>query len=59
MASNGSVPGPPGYQDITKIYNQALSKPSNKEELQVAEAERSIKFKASHTILIGFFLWIG
>lgn len=59
MASNGPSPALLGYEDLTKQYNRVVSKPLDKEELQELEKQRSIQFKASHTLLIGFFLWIG
>ena len=59
MSSNGSVPGSSGYQDLTALYNKAQSRPTNRIKLQETEKQKAVKFKASHALLVGFFVWIG
>ena len=60
MDSNGSIPGLVGYEDIADQYNNAVSKKGgiNKQELAAKNKQKEIQFKASHVLLIGFFLWI-
>ena len=61
MDLNGSIPGLGGYQDIADQYNSAVAKKGgiNRQELAAKNKEKEIQFKASHALLIGFFLWIA
>ena len=61
MDQNGSLPGLVGYEDIASHYNKAVAKKGgvNKQELAAKNKQKEIQFKASHTVLIGFFLAIA
>lgn len=61
MDQNGSVPGLSGYEEIATHYNRAVGKKGgvNKQDLAAKNKQKEIQFKASHTVLIGFFLWIA
>ena len=60
MDPNGSLPGLVGYEDIADQYNTAVARKGgiNKQELAAKNKQKEIEFKASHALLIGFFLWI-
>ena len=61
MNVNGSVPGLGGYQEIADQYNDAVGKKGgiDRQELAAKNKQKEIQFKASHGLLIGFFLWIA
>ena len=46
------------FKDVTAHYNDAKDRASQDDEMQDTNRTKEIQFKASHTVLIFFFLWI-
>ncbi len=46
------------YKDITSQYNDSKDRGQPEIDIQTINRRKEIQFKASHFLLIGFFLWI-
>ena len=46
------------YKDITSQYNESKDKAQPDIDIQAINRRKEVQFKASHFLLIGFFLWI-
>lgn len=58
IAQNGSATASSEYKDITSQYNDSKEKGQPDIDIQAINRRKEIQFKASHFLLIGFFLWI-
>lgn len=56
--SNGLAAGSLAFKDVTVQYNNAEERVSQDAEIQNINMRKEIQFKASHILLMGFFLWI-
>ncbi len=56
--SNGLAAGSLPFKDVTVQYNDAKERVSQDAEIQDTNMRKEIQFKASHVLLMGFFLWI-
>lgn len=46
------------YKDITSQYNDIKDREQPGIDIQAINRRKEIQFKASHFLLIGFFMWI-
>lgn len=46
------------FKDVTACYNDAKDRASQEAEMRDKNKAKEIQFKASHALLIFFFLWI-
>ena len=58
IAQNGPATAFSTYKDITSQYNDSKDKAKSDIDIQAINRRKEIQFKASHSLLIGFFLWI-
>ena len=58
IAHNGPATASSTYKDITSQYNDSKDKAQPDIDIQAINRRKEIQFKASHFLLIGFFLWI-
>lgn len=58
IAQNGSATASSEYKDITSQYNDSKDRGQVDIDIQAINRRKEIQFKASHILLIGFFLWI-
>ena len=58
IAQNGSATASSEYKDITSQYNDSKDRGPSDIDIQEINRRKEIQFKASHVLLIGFFLWI-
>ena len=58
IAHNGPTTASSTYKDITSQYNDSKDKAQPDIDIQAINRRKEIQFKASHFLLIGFFLWI-
>lgn len=58
IAQNGSATASSEYKDITSQYNNKKDQGRGDIDSQETNRRKEIQFKASHVLLIGFFLWI-
>ena len=58
IAQNGSATASSEYKDITSQYNDSKDRERADIDIQATNRRKEIQFKASHVLLIGFFLWI-
>ena len=58
IAQNGPATASSTYKDITSEYNYSKDKAKSDIDIQAINRRKEIQFKASHFLLIGFFLWI-
>ena len=58
LPRNGSAAGPSEYKDITSQYNDSKDRGHPDIDIQAINRRKEVLFKASHFLLIGFFLWI-
>ena len=56
--SNGPAAGSLEFKDVTVQYNNARDRASQNAEIRDLNLRKEIQFKASHVLLVGFFLWI-
>ena len=56
--SNGLAAESLGFKDVTVQYNNAKELASQDADIRETNLRREIQFKASHVLLVGFFLWI-
>ena len=56
--SNGPAAGSLEFKDVTVQYNNARDRVSQNAEIRDLNLRKEIQFKASHVLLVGFFLWI-
>ena len=56
--SNGLAAGSLAFEDVTVQYNSAKERVSQDARIQDINMRKEIQFKASHVLLMGFFLWI-
>ena len=56
--SNGPAAGSLEFKDVTVQYNNARDQVSHDAEIRDVNLRKEIQFKASHVLLVGFFLWI-
>lgn len=54
MEQNGSAQ----YKDVTAQYNDAKARGDQGRDIADTNRRKEIQFKASHILLVGFFLWI-
>lgn len=55
---NGSPAAPSGFKDVTSQYNDSKDRGQSATDIQAINRKKEVLFKASHFLLIGFFLWI-
>lgn len=55
---NGSPAAPSGVKDVTSHYNDSKDRGQPAIDIQAINRKKEVLFKASHFLLIGFFLWI-
>ena len=58
IAQNGPNTASSEFEDITSQYNESKNRGQIDIDIQTLNRKREIQFKASHFLLIGFFLWI-
>lgn len=58
IAQNGSATASSEFKDITSQYNDSKDQGQSDIDIQAINRRKEIQFKASHVLLIGFFLWI-
>lgn len=58
MPQNGTATASSEYKDITTQYNDSTEPAQPDNNIEAINRKREIQFKASHFLLIGFFLWI-
>lgn len=58
IAQKGPVTAPSEYKDITSQYNDSRDRGQPDIDIKATNRRKEIQFKASHFLLIGFFLWI-
>ena len=56
--SNGLAAGSLAFKDVTVQYNNAKERTSQDADVRGVNMRKEIQFKASHVLLMGFFLWI-
>lgn len=58
IPQNGPSTASSEYKDITSQYNDSKIRGPTDIDIQTINRRKEIQFKASHFLLIGFFLWI-
>lgn len=58
IPQNGSAAAPSEFKDITSQYNDSKARGQPDIDVQAINRRKEVLFKASHFLLIGFFLWI-
>lgn len=58
IAQNGPATASSKYKDITSQFNDSKDRGRPDSDIQTINRRKEIQFKASHFLLIGFFLWI-
>lgn len=58
IPQNGSAAASSEYKDITSQYNDSKDQRQPDIDIQAVNRRKEVLFKASHFLLIGFFLWI-
>ena len=58
IAQNGSATVSSEYKDVTAQYNDSKDRRQSEIDIQAINRRKEVQFKASHLLLIGFFLWI-
>lgn len=58
IAQNRPATASPEYKDVTSQYNDSKDRGESDLDIQAINRRKEIQFKASHFLLIGFFLWI-
>ncbi len=58
ITQNGPATISSEYKDITSHYNDSKDRGRPEIDIQTINRRKEIQFKASHFLLIGFFLWI-
>ena len=58
IAQNGPATASSQYKDITSQYNDSKDQSRRDFDAEAINRSKEIQFKASHFLLIGFFLWI-
>ena len=58
ISKSGPAAASPEYRDITSQYNDSQDRGQLDLDIQATNRRKEIQFKASHFLLIGFFLWI-
>ena len=56
--SNGLAAGSLAFKDVTVQYNNAKERTLQDADIRDVNMRKEIQFKASHVLLMGFFLWI-
>lgn len=58
IGQNGPATASSEYKDVTSQYNDSKDRGESDLDIQAINRRKEIQFKASHFLLIGFFLWI-
>ena len=58
IGQNGPATAPSEYKDVTSQFNDSKDRGQSDLDIQAINRRKEIQFKASHFLLIGFFLWI-
>lgn len=58
IGQNGAATASSEYRDVTSQYNDSKDRGQSDLDIQAINRRKEIQFKASHFLLIGFFLWI-
>lgn len=58
IAQNGPATAFSEYREITSQYNDSKARSKPDIDIQAVNGRKEIQFKASHFLLIGFFMWI-
>ena len=58
ISPSGPAPASSEYKDVTSQYNDSKDRRQPDIDIQAINRRKEIQFKASHFLLIGFFLWI-
>ena len=58
IAQKGPGTASSEYKDITSQYNDSKDRGHPDVDIDAINRRKEVQFKASHLLLIGFFLWI-